>query len=379
MRILLLIKRFNFGGSENHICDLANELAKRGHNVFLLGRPGQQNQRLNPLVRFYPFYMRDVAFIPHMFFLQKFIRRHDIEIIHAHQRLAIKYAAFAGLLSSTPTAASVHGKTRNDLGGYFCRKLLSRVIFVSNHVLRCAMRFRDLRNKSTFIPNGVNLGPAHARRSTNEIVYISRINKRHGNLVVKIIEQVLPYLVALYPDVRFKIIGDGRWADAVHRAADRFNKACKKPAVECVGFKDEANQSLADAALVMGVGRVAANALMQGIPVLSINHRRLGSFISRENYSAMLQSNFVDVAGDPPRAEVVLSRLSCFFKDPEKQRNDAIKVRALIARDLDQKTIVSSIESVYRQMMVEVESAKDQEIMTAFADKRRPPLELSHK
>jgi len=36
MNILLVIRRFDFGGAENHVCDLANGLTGKGHRVFFI-------------------------------------------------------------------------------------------------------------------------------------------------------------------------------------------------------------------------------------------------------------------------------------------------------------------------------------------------------
>lgn len=42
MRILLVLKRFDFGGAENHVCDLANTLCELKHEVFLVTAKGRQ-------------------------------------------------------------------------------------------------------------------------------------------------------------------------------------------------------------------------------------------------------------------------------------------------------------------------------------------------
>ena len=151
MRILLIIKYFNFGGSENHVCELANALATNGHRVWLFSRAGRQLDRLEPSVRHQRLNLSDIFLPVQIIRLVNVVRQHDIQMIHAHQRLAIKICSLLGKLTGVPVVATVHGKSRHDLGGSFCRKNLTRVIFVSHHILKRAAKFRELRGKSIFI------------------------------------------------------------------------------------------------------------------------------------------------------------------------------------------------------------------------------------
>ncbi|MBC7124472.1 MAG: hypothetical protein H5T24_02495, partial [Bacteroidales bacterium] len=52
MRILQLVTRFDFGGAENHVRELCNELAACNHQVILLSRKGRQNELLDKRVLF---------------------------------------------------------------------------------------------------------------------------------------------------------------------------------------------------------------------------------------------------------------------------------------------------------------------------------------
>ena len=353
MRILLLIKRFNFGGSENHACELANTLAENGHEVWLLSRKGRQVQRLSRCVHFYPFNLSDVGLLSQLIQLRKFILLHDIQLIHAHQRLAIKIASLAGKLFSIPTVATVHGQTRHDLGAYIYRKCLTRVIFVSNQVLYRAGRFRELRNKSVFIPNSIGDMPRIENVLSGQIVYMSRLDKRHGALLLMIIEQVLPELERKYPHVRLNIFGDGRMFDEVQQAANRFNErvgACK---VSCAGFKSETVNCLDGAALLLGVGRVAAQALSQGVPVLSVNNRHLGSLVSITNFTEFMQNNFVDVKGAAPTAYSLTVALTHFLANELKLKLQAKTLRASVKQHLHQNHIVRQIEFVYHEILDE--------------------------
>ncbi|MDD4639183.1 MAG: glycosyltransferase, partial [Bacteroidales bacterium] len=117
MRILLLVKNFDYGGAENHVRDLANELVRSGHQVWLMSGKGRQSGKLDKRVtqldgRFYEW-----NFILLLIKLFLLVRRESIEVIHAHQRLPILMAALTGNLCNVPTVATVHGDSRHDLRG----------------------------------------------------------------------------------------------------------------------------------------------------------------------------------------------------------------------------------------------------------------------
>jgi hypothetical protein len=52
MRILQLVNRFDFGGAENHVKELCNELAAMDHKVVLATRNGRQRTLLDNRVKF---------------------------------------------------------------------------------------------------------------------------------------------------------------------------------------------------------------------------------------------------------------------------------------------------------------------------------------
>ena len=369
MRILLLIKRFNFGGSENHVCDLANSLAEIGHEVWLLSRHGRQVQRLSPLVRFREIYLSDVRLLIHLVHLRKFILQNDIQLIHAHQRLAIKIAGIVGRLVSIPVIATVHGQTRHDLGGPMIRKKLNRVIFVSNQVLRRGARFKELRGKSVYIPNSIAEKSCSGDLFSKELVYISRIDKRHSSLLLMLIEQVMPALQALFPNASLRIIGDGRMGEKVRQAADGYNAKYGAPSIKWVGFQSEPNRCIYGAALVMGVGRVATQALAQAIPVLSLNYRHQGPFISMQNYQDIKQRNFVCTSGGPPTPQSLTNALVGFLQHPHPWQDEVSKLRTLVLKDHGCRVILDQTEWVYREALKEscaVDSIHSPETDTAL-------------
>jgi hypothetical protein len=61
MRILLTVKHFGYGGAENHMRELANALAVRGHRVWVAAPPGRQAALLHRSVEHVPVSYSDLA------------------------------------------------------------------------------------------------------------------------------------------------------------------------------------------------------------------------------------------------------------------------------------------------------------------------------
>jgi len=358
MRILLLIKRFNFGGSENHVRELANSLTANGHQVWICSRRGRQTERLDPQIHFHSFHLNDFKLPWQIFQLMAFMRQHNIELIHAHQRLAIKFGALLSMLLGIPVVATVHGKTRHDLGGWLLRKNLTRVIFVSCCILHRAARFKELRSKSVFIPNSIIPAPMTRNVYSDNLFYIARMDKHHSALLLMLIRQVIPELLCHVPNLTFTIIGDGRKSDIVRKACQAINQTAGRNIIRCLGFQPDPAQHFANASLLMGVGRSALLALAHGVPVLSLNDHHLGALITSANARQFMNNNFVQVSGLPPTPQRVKAELWPFWEDRGRWAVESQLVREMVHQQLMVENITHQIEHLYQTAMFEKAVAK---------------------
>jgi glycosyltransferase involved in cell wall biosynthesis len=351
MRILLLSKRFDFGGSENHVCELANSLVENGHQVWLFAARGRQISRLNPHVHFLPMRFSDGLLLWQIIRLVPLIRSLKIEVIHAHQRLAIKIACLVGKMLRIPVVATVHGRTRHDLGNRFFRKMPAQIIFISRHVLQKASRFPEITHKSVFIPNGIVLNGSVAVNSDSRLLYISRIDKHHGKLLLMLINEVMPQLARQHPQLTLVIVGDGRNAERVCLAALKLNENLRREVVVCHGFQSETEDWLSGTTLLLGVGRTAMKALSLGVPVLSLNHRHLGPIITTANFDELKNSNFVFVKGAAPTPQTLLPLLlgSLENSSPNKEERNQLKER--VAGEFNLTEIRRQVEAVYYNVL----------------------------
>ncbi len=369
MRVLLLSKRFDFGGSENHVCELADGLAERGHHVVLAAGDGRQKKRLLPEVVYHPLRFSDWRSPMIIRFLFRLIREHGIEIIHAHQRLAVRLGCLTGLWAQVPVVVTVHGRTRHDLGSRFFRRIPARVIFVSRHVMARADRFRELIGKSVYIPNSI-AGGGFAAGNDERLYYLSRIDKHHGRLLLMLIEKVLPLLLCRRPQLKLEIIGDGRYAVEVKAAAQKLNCSVGGEAVICRGFRSDIADCLARGGVLLGVGRAAAMGAALGVTVLSVNDRHLGPVLRLENLSRLQETNFVAVEAPPPVPETLYGRLvEALEQAPTLCERQLLSLRLM--NELDPQKIIAQVEDLYHAVLCERESVRLPRFLTADARSMR--------
>lgn len=347
MRILLIIKNFDFGGAENHVRELANLLERRGDEVYVIARNGRQSELLKKNIRFIPLRFRFVIPPLHVILLSCFLVKNKIEVIHAHQRLPIHIATLAGIATGVPVIATVHGRTRFDLRSWISRRFTDRLIFVSREVLEVSAKLDEIKTKSVVIPNWVFPEEIHRNKIPFSVSYISRVDRKHSSLILMIIRKVISPLAMQYPKLTFRIIGEGESLPLVQEEAEKLNLGLDRKVCIVSGFVPDIKEVIRRSELVMGVGRVALEALACGVPVLSVNRNRLGEIISKSNYHSYKINNFVSVGSPCPDEKNLLRILTGFFYDREYRISESGIIRDYVLKDFDPDILTGRIRNLY--------------------------------
>lgn len=351
MRVLQLIKNFDFGGAENHLCELANSLDSLGNKVYIIAGNGRQKIKLNNTITFISLRLKDVLFPFHLLIICYYIIHHKIQIIHAHQRFPIFLASIAGKITGVPVVATVHGRSQYDLRSRFSRKFSQKIIFVSQFVLKASIRFPEIQYKSVFIPNGVTITNNKTALNIGQISYISRIDKRHSSVILLMIQEILPRMVIDFPMVTFNIIGEGDYLPKVKEEALRLNKGLNKEVCIISGYRADINEIIQNSTLVMGVGRVALESLACSTPILSINQKRMGTIVTSDNYAFYKANNFVAVGNSAPDSDSLLHQLQIFFNNLPLYQKEAEIIQKYIDEEFNSIKIAVQIENLYNELI----------------------------
>ena len=355
LKILLLVKRFQFGGAENHVCELANSLAAGGHQVWLLSGGGSQVCRLHPGVRHRTVRFSDIKLLFHLFFLIRLIRKEQIEVIHAHQRLPIFLGTLAAGWCKIPLVATVHGSPLTDLRSSRVRKQADRIIAIRESCRAGLQTKLGMASKVALIPNGINPPafpvPRKEGRGTFSLFYISRIDRHHARLLKLLLGEVWPKLLDRHPGSVLHLVGEGTGFRRIKRFWQSRRFSPYRETVRLEGYCCEVPDFYAGADLVMGVGRVAIESLMYGIPLLSVKYNHLGEMVTRKNFGQMRFANFVDLEADPPTAGALFDRLNDFLERRPFYESEAAFLRQVVHREYNQADMVEKIVGVYREVI----------------------------
>ena len=87
----------------------------------------------------------------------RFVKRHGIEVIHAHQRLPVFIGCLAGKIAGIPVVVTVHGQTQYDVRSPLVRRWIDKFIFVRQSTFDEAKGYGIPAEKSLLIQNGVRI------------------------------------------------------------------------------------------------------------------------------------------------------------------------------------------------------------------------------
>ncbi|MCX6221054.1 MAG: glycosyltransferase [Bacteroidia bacterium] len=353
--MLLLIKRFHYGGAENHVSELANALADAGHSVWLMSMTGKQQLRLRPGVQHIAVNFSDLKIPFHLYRLIKLIKTENIEVIHAHQRLPILIGTMAARWMKIPVVATIHGSVLTDLRSEYARRNIDKAIAIRESCVSCISNFLRSQKKVVLIPNGVQLPAACVDRFVDpesfSLYYISRMDCHHTRLLTMILTEVWPRLLEKYPRSHLHVVGDGLCLPRITKIIKQSNFSSLHRSVHIEGYAREVGDHYPDADLVMGVGRVAIESLVYGVPILSIKHNHLGPIVTVRNLKRMQYANFVDLEASAPNALNLLDKLNSFLEHRFFYENEAKILQQIVSQEYNLSNVAEKIVGVYREVV----------------------------
>ena len=353
MKVLLLVKNFDLGGTEVHVRELANGLAEAGHRVFVMSRSGRQAESLNAEVTFIQHRFTNFGLLGAVSKVMKLIRSEKIEIIHGHQRLPILISAIVKILTGISSVATIHGRISLDSRPAFMRRWIDRMIVVAPNRLSTLSERDVIREKCCVIYNGLALEDRGASRDKIQglnLLYASRVDRRHGQALIIILKKIWPSLLHQFPNAKLHIAGDGNRLVEVKKAAKLFTEASEESVV-FHGFVPSLVPLFKETSLTLGVGRVAIESLALGIPVIPVNSAYWAPVISRENYKILKADNFVGRPFYEFEPEPLLAELQRVLGELDEIYRETQNLSEEVYQDFSLAKMVDLIEEVYQELV----------------------------
>lgn len=314
MKILHILSANILAGSVFYAISLAERHLAEGHEVFLLS----DSAKLPTHVPSVPLPINDRSYkqrFKSISFIKKFIKQHDIQVVHAHSRASSWLSYFAVRGTKIPLISTIHGRQHIhksvqlfDIYGdrviAICENLKTHLI---NEVRMKAEKITLLANSFDFDSIDVIMKQLYdletnsfkgtdAQKGKIIISFIGRMNGGKGEILSQLLEKVFPTLLEKNNNLIINLIG-GQLEELPHYGQQCFHALNQTFAhrIKAVGFVKDVTTWIKNTTLVIGAGRVAIEALYLNIPVLAIGEATCHGIVNQANMMECLASNFGDI------------------------------------------------------------------------------------
>lgn len=282
MKILQICSARLIGGGERYLADLSNSLANRGHDIFVALAPDAalKDELVNvPKQNILFSRMRNSLDVFSAFELTDFIRRHEIEIVHAHLARDYPLAALASRLAKKPFVLTRHVLFPLNKLQKFLLKNVSGIIAPSNAIAD------SLEKQNLFPPDKINtirygINPEHfspGEKTSSETFSVGTIGHISPIKGLDVFARAAEIVLKKHEDIRFVIVGEDKSASGKNRREleDLIERLNLKSKIELAGWTDDVRPFLqkfdlfVSAARAEAFGLVMVEAMLYGLPVIA--------------------------------------------------------------------------------------------------------------
>ncbi|MDX7759778.1 polysaccharide deacetylase family protein [Aeromonas hydrophila] len=341
MNILMALSQLEVTGAEVYATTVGNELTRRGHQVFYvsdtLTKPTlgevfklRFNKR-SILRRFW-----------HVFYLIYLIKKHHIQLVHAHSRASGWSSYVACKLTGTPMITTVHGRQPVHASRKAFHALGFRAVAVCEDIAHQIIDnlgvdpaiVQVLRNgietdKFQPVPPPTNARPV--------IAIVGRLSGPKGELCYRLLDEVLDLDAC-----QVKVVSGSQLPARFQRFQER---------VDFVGYVEDVPALMAQCDLVIGAGRVAMEALLCGRPAFAIGEAKAIGLVTEHNLDEALASNFGDIGPQDLAIDFAALKVQITPALASGTVSDTIRQRIQVEYGL--AGVVSGLESIYQDAVVE--------------------------
>jgi glycosyltransferase involved in cell wall biosynthesis len=331
VKILLMANHLNTGGISSYILTLSKGLTQQGHHVYVMTSGGNLTEKLEAGgVMHVPLGFRTKSEADPRIYLSlkrvaDFIRRENIDVIHANTRVTQVMAHFLSQQTGVPFVSTCHGFFKIRLFRRMFPCWGRRVIAISGPVREHLINdFRVNSSNVAYIPNGIDLAeftilPSEARESLRErynikggpiLGIVARLSDVKGHVYLI---KAFPQVLKKFPSARLVIVGEGPHEENLHGLVNLLELS------QSVDFFKILNRTadllpLFDVfvmpSLQEGLGLSVMEAQAAGLPVVVSNvgglpdlveHNRTGVLVKPQDPDALAQA-IIGVLEHPAKA-----------------------------------------------------------------------------
>ncbi|MGF1740821.1 polysaccharide deacetylase family protein [Vibrio profundum] len=341
MNILMALSQLEVTGAEVYATTIGDKLVKRGHQVHYVSDT-LTKPHLGPFhaLRF------NKRSIPrrfwHVAYLVYLIKKHKIQLVHAHSRASSWSCHIACKLTGTPMVTTVHGRQPVHASRKKFHAMGDKALPVCEAIRDQLINELEVPASSLIVSrNGIETDRYKWQSAPNNdkpiVSIIGRLTGPKGDLCYRLLNECLDH-----HKHQIQIVSGSR----VEERFDKFRET-----VNFVGYSKDVVSILAKSDLVIGAGRVAMESLLCGRPTLAIGEAKAIGIINEDNIAQAMETNFGDIG--PKDLDIDFSSIATEVEKGLEQTSCSESVTELIRQNYALSTITDQLEDAYQTVYVE--------------------------
>ena len=363
-RVIHTIETAEPGGAEKILVQVAHGLRDEFEPTGVVLQQGWTSGELEkldiPVVHFPLVRSFDISWVRRMV---RYIREHDISLIHAHEFTSNSYSVIAARITNTPIICTVHGKNYYP-DRYYRRFAYRRVAGLADEFIAVS---NDLKE---FVCGHINIPPARISVVHNGIdtrVFDNRLHDHkaaRGKLDIPSSAYVIIVVAALFemkghkdlitalagmarekPDLFVLFVGDGDYRQELQKLAAESGL---REVIRFLGFRSDIPEMLSVSDLFVlpsyseGLPVSVLEAMAAGVPVIATDVGGLREVV-RDGENAYLV---------PPAVPSVLAgKITFCMSNRTVTKCIADQARKDVVESFDIKTMLSSYRNLYWRLL----------------------------
>jgi len=365
--ILLALMKLDIGGAETHAVVLARHLTEMGYKVIMASNGGCFEEEIARYgVKHYrvPLHQPKISLVwQAAWAMRGIVREEKVDLIHAHARVPAFVAAVMGRPKNVRFITTAHSNFEYRFGLKYLSQWGEKTIAVSEDIKDHLIKhFRVPAENIVVIPNGIDTDvfrplpgagqeqedqekrEERAERGEQEkqeerrrreeqagrkgngeketrITLVSRLDGEQLAGVAFNLITACEQIYDAWPGVRLTIVGDGSKRPGVETRAHQCNTRLGKVVVSILGARTDVNKIMAKSDLVVGVSRVALEAMACAKPVLLAGPQGFGGLLDPQKLAFFQKDNFTArLSPEQTTAENLAGALREFLRRPADWR-----------------------------------------------------------
>lgn len=348
----------DLGGAETHVISLAKALQQRGVRVLVASNGGRLVKQLTAAgITHFQVALharRPIGILQSARAVGQIVREQAVDLMHAHARIPAWVGSKVAAKTGVPLVTTYHGMYNPH---WFLRMFTvagEQTIAVSQDVRQhLVQRLGVPAGQVTVISNGIDESEFALARPVDvrKLLYVSRLSDRRGGTALTLMRAV-NRLAPAYPGLSLRVAGSGNRLPEVQRLADQLNQALGQPVFTALGGRTDVAQLMAEAGLVVGVGRVALEAIVSGKPLIVASEYGSYGLLGADRLDFAEGHNFSGRGANAPTDERTLAeQLAQVLSQPEWAGQQAAAIRELAIDRYSINAVVKQVIQVYRRVL----------------------------